>query len=211
MARRLTPKEMKFLCILSLLFISALCDQSKNYRAYCNEADAIRTSVSIVHRWASLQATGDPDTIIKNYVAEDALLFYIPDIDQCAYLPVSIAVGLLTAFANAIKYELVIKNIKYFPYPRFASGCSSSSSSNSCSEWVNGGFCQKPAADTEDGDVVISTVAYMNVDGMNPGLYNMLFYLRAQCGCDYKVYRQVITPYACLATIAGKEHDCMPY
>lgn len=200
-------QRMRNLCISLLLLLSFVWGQQKAYKRHCNEADAIRTSVSIVHRWASLQATGDPDTIIKNYIAEDALLFYIPDINQCAYLPVSVAVGVLTAFSDAIKYELVIKNIKYFPYPRVAGGCSSSSSSSS-SCIVNGGFCQKPAGDTKDGDVVISAVAFMNVDGINPGLYNMLFYLRADCGCDYKVYRQVITPYACLAKIAGNDVGC---
>ncbi len=154
-------------------------------------------SIALVHKWSTYVNKGDPDFIIKNFIAEDSLLYYVPNEEICDYEPISLAISLIQGFADTIKLELIIKNVKWYEWQPGKPCHSSSSSSSSCHKHRR--------ADTEarDGDVVISTVAFMSPDGMNPSLYNILFYLRAQCGCNYQVYRQVITPYNCLAKIAG--------
>jgi len=167
------------------------------YPNKCSQAEAVRMSVALVHRWSTLLNNGDPDFIIKNFIAPDALLYSVPDEEQCAYQPISLAVSLVQAFASTIKLELIIKNVKWYEYQaRTPSFCADGSSESSS-------YYRKPRADAKDGDVVISTVGFMSPDGMNPSLYNVLFYLRPSCGCNYQVYRQVITPYNCLAKIAG--------
>lgn len=167
-------------------------------REHCNEEEAVRSSISLVHDWPTRLNTGDLDFIIKNYLAEDALLFYIDNEDSCVYQPIDIGVSLVAAFSDAQRMELVVKNVKWYEWqactPSFHHPDSSSASTADL---------QNPSPDAKDGDVVVSAVAFMSTDGMNPSLYNILFYLRPECGCEYKVYRQVITPYACLAKIAG--------
>ena len=167
------------------------------YKDHCSQMEAVRVSIGLVHMWSTLLNTGDPDTIIKNLITPDSLLFYIPDETLCSYQPISLAVSVLQDFTNAIKAELVIKNVKFYEWQ----ACSPRHDSSSSSDGVSA--CNRPRTDAKDGDVVVSAVGFMSVDGMDPSLYNVLFYLRADCGCNYQVYRQVITPYSCLATIAG--------
>jgi len=171
-------------------------------REHCNQEEAIRSSISLVHDWSSRLNSGDIDFMIKNFIAEDSLLFFVDDESRCLYQPIGLDVSIIAAFSDAQRMELVIKNVKWYEWQ----ACTPSipSSSSSCSSRDH----NKPASDAKDGDVVISAVGFISVDGMNPSLYNVLFYLRPECGCDYKVYRQVITPYECLAKIAGNSNNC---
>lgn len=162
----------------------------------CPQSEAVRMSIALVHRWSTLVNNGDPDFIIKNFIAEDSLLYYVPDEEQCAYQPISLAVSLIEAFSTATKMELIIKNVKWYEWQ----ACTPSEDSSDTS---SDSYYRKPRTDAKDGDVVISAVGFIGTDGMNPSLYNVLFYLRPSCGCNYQVYRQVITPYNCLAKIAG--------
>lgn len=185
--------------ILWMLFGSFILGLNPAYYPNkCPQAEAVRMSIALVHRWSTLANTGDIDFIIKNFLAEDALQYYVPDEEQCVYQPISLAVALIQAFSETFKMELIIKNVKWYEYQAGTPSCSSGDSSSESSSYY-----RKPRADARDGDVVISTVGFGSLDGMNPSLYNVLFYLRPSCGCNYQVYRQVVTPYECLAKIAG--------
>lgn len=184
---------MEFVLLLVLLGLASAL-RPIGMPKHCNQDEAVRQSIDLVHQWSTYLNNGDPDFMIKNFLAEDALLYYVPDEDQCSYQPISLAVSLIQAFSGTIKMELIIKNVKWYEWE--PCGDDSSSSESSSDYW-------KPRADAKDGDVVVSAVGFISADGMNPSLYNVLFYLRPICGCHYKVYRQVITPYACLAKIAG--------
>lgn len=161
----------------------------------CSQSEAVRMSIALVHRWSTLVNNGDPDFIIKNFLAEDALQYFVPDEEQCTYQPISLSVSLIQQFTEAIRMELIIKNVKWYEWQ---AGTRSNDSSDHSS-----GYYRKPRADVRDGDVVISAVGFISADGINPSLFNVLFYLRASCGCNYQVYRQVVTPYNCLSKIAG--------
>lgn len=186
--------------LLLSVFLSSVLGLNPHYLPNrCPQGEAVRMSIALVHRWSTLVNEGDPDFIIKNFLAEDALLYYIPDETQCVYQPISLAVSLIQGFSEAQRMELIIKNVKWYEWQAGTPSCASDSSSESSSCY------SKPRSNARDGDVVISTVGFIAPDGMNPSLYNVLFYLRASCGCNYQVYQQVITPYACLAKIAGNE------